>query len=75
MNLGRTDEAEGEQDPIGKPAVSTNPDPRELPETEPPTRSTHGLVRGPWQIYIRGLPDLASVGDDVLNPQEPWDAG
>ena len=22
-------------------AVSTNPDPRELPETEPPTRSIH----------------------------------
>jgi hypothetical protein len=27
-----------EGDPIGRPSVSTNPDPREVPETEPPTR-------------------------------------
>jgi hypothetical protein len=27
-----------------RPAVSTNPDLRELPEIEPPTRSIHGLV-------------------------------
>ena len=33
----RIEEAEGEGDPIGRPAVSTNPDPRELPD-EPPTR-------------------------------------
>ena len=47
MNLGRTDEAEGEQDPIGKPAVSTKPDPRELPETEPPGRNIHGWSETP----------------------------
>ena len=29
---------------IGRPAISTYPDPRELLETEPPTRSMHGLV-------------------------------
>ena len=34
----KLEEAEEEGDPIGRPAVSTNPDPRELPETEPPTR-------------------------------------
>ena len=27
-------------------------DPRELPETEPPTRSIQGPVRGPWHIHI-----------------------
>jgi hypothetical protein len=35
----RIEEAEGEGDLIGRSAVSTNPDPRELPEIEPPTRS------------------------------------
>jgi hypothetical protein len=28
----------GEGNPIGRPAVSTNLDPWELPDTEPPTR-------------------------------------
>jgi hypothetical protein len=34
----RLEEAEGEGYPIGRPAVSTNPDPKELLETELPTR-------------------------------------
>ena len=29
----------------------------------------HGLVWGPWQIYSRGLPGLASEGENVLKPQ------
>jgi hypothetical protein len=32
----RIEEADGESDPIGKTAVLTNPDPRELPEIKPP---------------------------------------
>ena len=28
--------------------------------------------QGPWHIYSRGLPGLASVGEDVPNPQETW---
>jgi hypothetical protein len=32
------EEAEEDGDPIGRPAVSTNPDPWELPKSEPPTR-------------------------------------
>lgn len=56
-----------EGDPIGRIAVSTNWDLRELSETELPTRSVNGLVRGPWHIYSRDLPALASVGDDELN--------
>ena len=32
--------------------MSPNTDPRELPENKPPARSIHGLVQGPWHIYI-----------------------
>jgi hypothetical protein len=55
---------------LGRPSVSTNPDPRKLLETKTPTRSIQGLGQGPWHIYNRGLPCLASVGEDMLNPQE-----
>ena len=57
----------GRETPIGRPPVSTNPDPRELEETEPLTRNTHGPVLGPWHKYIRGLPGQALVGEDSLN--------
>jgi hypothetical protein len=67
---GRIEEAIGEENPIGRIAVSTNWDLRELSETELPTRSVNGLVRGPWHIYSRDLPDLASVGEDEFNPGE-----
>jgi hypothetical protein len=66
----RTEEAKKESNPIGRPVVSTNPNPRQLLETEPPTRSKHGLVQGPWHICSRGLHELASVGEDELNPWE-----
>jgi hypothetical protein len=64
----RIEEAEKKSDPIGRPADSTNPDPRELPGPEPPTRRIQ-LIQDPWHIYSRGL---ALVRDDVLNPQNPW---
>jgi hypothetical protein len=38
------EEAEEEVTHIGRPAVSTNLDPQELPDTEPPIRSIHELV-------------------------------
>jgi hypothetical protein len=41
----RTEEAEVESDPIGRPAVSTYPDPRELPETESSTRGIYRSVQ------------------------------
>jgi len=69
---GRVEETERESDLIGRPAVSTNPDPRELWDTEPPTRSIEGLVWSPWHICSRGLLHLTSVGEDVLNPWETW---
>ena len=49
---GKTEEAQGERDPIGRPTVSTNPEPRELSETELPTRNIHFPFREPWHIYI-----------------------
>jgi hypothetical protein len=47
--------------------VSTNPDPLELPETKPPTEEYSGLIYGPQHLCNRGLPCLASVGEDVPN--------
>ena len=41
-------------------------DPRELPETEPPTRSIQGSVRGPWYKYNRGLPGQTLAGEMIL---------
>lgn len=38
---------------IGRPAVSTYPDPRELPETEPPTRNIYRAVLGHWHMCAR----------------------
>ena len=35
---GKIEGAEGDGNPIGRPTVSTNLDPWELPETEPPTK-------------------------------------
>jgi hypothetical protein len=43
---GRIEKAERESDPIRIPAVSSNPYPRELTETELPTSSIHGPVQG-----------------------------
>ena len=60
---GRIEEAERESHPIERPTVSPNPDSRELPETEPPTRSIQWPVWGPWHIHSWYLPGLASVGE------------
>jgi hypothetical protein len=63
---GRIEEAQRERNPIGRSAVSTNSDPRELPVTETPTKSMHRSVQGPWHKYSRDLPGQASVGEDAL---------
>ena len=49
-----------EGNPIGRPAVSTNMDPWELPDTEPRT-SIHELFQGTPDIYSRGLPRLEAL--------------
>jgi hypothetical protein len=54
----------GRVTPIGQPAVSTNPDPRELPETESPYT---GWSKAPG-TYITEVCQFCSVGDDVLSP-------
>ena len=44
--LGEIEGAEGDGNPIGRPTVSTNLNPWELPETKPPTKE-HTWA-GPW---------------------------
>ena len=51
----RIKEAERESNPIRRQTVSSNPDPRELPDTEPSTRSKHGPVQDSCHIYSRSL--------------------
>jgi hypothetical protein len=54
---------------MGRPAVSTNLDTKELPAPEP-NRTIQGQVRGHQHVYNRGLPGLALVEDDELNPRK-----
>ena len=63
------EESEGEGNPLGRSAVSTNLDPRELAETEPQTKCTKGWSEDP-DTCSRGLLGLASVGEDAPNPRE-----
>jgi hypothetical protein len=54
----------GDGTPTGRPTLSTNLDPWEFPEPEPPTKDCCLM---PLHIYSRGLPCLVSVGDYVPN--------
>ena len=48
---GRIEEGEGDFNPIGRPAMLTNPDPSELPETKLPTKEhTWAGLRPPAQM-------------------------
>ena len=68
--MGRIEEAEGDSVLIRRPAVSTNLDSMELPESElPTTHHTQPDLR-PLFIYSRGVPGLASVEEDAPNPVE-----
>ena len=69
---GRIEETEGDGDPIGRPTVSTNLDPWELPETKPPTKEqTWSSSRSLAGAHVKkGWPFLASVGKVVPNPVE-----
>ena len=68
----RLEETEEEVDFIRKPTVSTNPDPWNLSDTEPPTRQQTGAGLRSGHIYSRRLIGLASVREEGPNPQEPW---
>jgi hypothetical protein len=60
-------------DPIGRPAISTNLDPRLLQETESPTWEHTGAgPRHLQHIYSRGLPGLVLVSEDVSNSPGTW---
>ena len=50
-----------EGDPIGRPAVSTNPDPRELSKTEPSTRAHMGWTKPP-DTYVEDMQLSLLVG-------------
>ena len=53
---------------IGRLRMSTNLDPWELPRLSHQAKHTQRLVQSPQHICSRGLPCLASVGEDVSNP-------
>jgi hypothetical protein len=56
--------------PVGRTAVSANPDPSELPETKSKTKKhTMSWFRAPGTCS-RELPNMASGRGDVLNPVE-----
>ena len=63
-------ELKGDCNPIGRPTVSTNPDPSELSETKPPTKEHTLAGLRPQKLCSRGLPCVASVGEDEPNPAE-----
>jgi hypothetical protein len=69
---GRFGGPQGDGNPTGRPAVSTNLNPWQLPETKLTPKSIHGLVQGPRHLCSRGLPCLASVGQDAPNSAEAW---
>jgi hypothetical protein len=68
----RLEEAKEEGHPIGKPAVSTNPE-RYLSQTlSHQWGSIQELFWVPLNIYCRGLTGLASGEEEVPNPWETW---
>ena len=68
----RLEETEEEGNPIGRPAVSTNLDPWDLSDTEPPTRQHTLADMRSQHMYSRGLPALASVREDTPKPLDTW---
>ena len=56
---GRIEGVGKDGNPTGRPTVSTNLDPWELPETKPPTKDHKWVVHDPKHICSRGL---VSVG-------------
>jgi hypothetical protein len=68
----RIKRTEGDDNPIGRPTMSINLD----LSSQSPQRLSHQpkniyrLVKGSQHIHSRGLPCLASLGKDALNPVE-----
>jgi hypothetical protein len=55
---------------IGRTTVLTNQAPQNSQRLSYKPKSMHGLVLEPQYIFSRGLPCLASKGEDVPNPIE-----
>jgi hypothetical protein len=70
----RPEEAEEEGNLIGRPAVSTSLDPRDLSDTEPPIRQHTLADMRPQHIFSRGLPGLATVREEAPNLGETPEA-
>jgi hypothetical protein len=54
---------------MGRPTVSTNLDPRDLSDTEPPTKQHIPADIRPQTHLGRGLLGLGSVKEDAPNPR------
>jgi hypothetical protein len=68
----RTEAAEEDINPLGRPTVSTSQTPGSSQRLNH-HQGVHmdrvqGLVHEPWYICSRGLPCLASVGENAVNP-------
>jgi hypothetical protein len=68
--MERIEEAEKEGNPIGRPAVTTNPDPRDLRETELLTWQHTPLPKAPHPPHelVRGL-SIYIAEDCLVWPQ------
>ena len=69
---GRIEGPQGNGNPTGSPTVSTNLDLWEPlpPETDSPTKEHTQAGLQPQHICSRGLPYLALLEEDALNPAE-----
>jgi hypothetical protein len=65
----RLEGTKGDGNPRGRPTVSIDLDPLELPETEPPTKE---MFWDAQHICSRVLSCLALVGEHVSNSVETW---
>ena len=65
---GRTEEAEGVCNPIGRTTISTNQTPQSSQGLNYQPKSTHGATNGSSCVCSRGLPYLSSIGEEPLGP-------
>ena len=66
----RTEGAEGVCNPIGRTTISTNQTPQSSQKLNSQSKSIHEQDHGSCYIWSRGLPPLASMGKNALNPVE-----
>jgi hypothetical protein len=69
---GRIEETEGENNPIGRLAVSITWTPGSSQRLSYQPGGTYGLVWGPQHILSRRLPSLSSGAEDAPNSRKTW---